>query len=94
MSENKKGEKKKAQKSPANIVLSERIREIRKEKGYTNYEYFAYEHGISRAQYGRYENGEDLRFSSLLKLVEAFDMTFEEFFKDFEKQLSKKKRKK
>lgn len=59
--------------------LGDRIKSLRIKKGYSSYEYFAYEHNISRAQFGRYERGEDLRFSSLAKIVQAFDMTFEEF---------------
>lgn len=62
--------------------LGERIRQLRIEKGYSSYEYFAYEHNISRAQFGRYERGEDLYFSSLIKVINAFDMTMEEFFSD------------
>ena len=62
--------------------LGKRIKELRIKKGYSSYEYFAYEHNISRAQFGRYENGEDLRFSSLLKVVKAFDMSLKEFFSE------------
>ena len=62
--------------------LGERIKELRISKGYTSYEYFAYEHNISRAQFGRYERGEDLRFSTLARIISAFDMTFEEFFSE------------
>lgn len=62
--------------------LGERIKSLRIKKGYTSYEYFAYEHNISRAQFGRYERGEDLRFSTLARIVSAFDMTFEEFFSE------------
>lgn len=62
--------------------LGSRIKQLRIQKGYTSYEYFAYEKDISRAQYGRYENGEDLRYSSLIKIVKAFDMSMEEFFSD------------
>ncbi|HBX52462.1 MAG: transcriptional regulator [Bacteroidetes bacterium RIFOXYA12_FULL_35_11] len=62
--------------------LGERIRQLRISKGYTSYEYFAYEHNISRAQFGRYERGEDLRFSTLIKIIDAFDMTIEEFFSE------------
>ncbi len=62
--------------------LGRRIKQLRIQKGYTNYEYFAYEHNISRTQFGRYENGEDLRYSSLLKVVRAFGMTMEEFFSE------------
>jgi transcriptional regulator with XRE-family HTH domain len=62
--------------------LGNRLREIRKAKGYSNYENFAYEHNIPRPQYGRYERGEDLKFSSLLKVLKGFDMTLKEFFSE------------
>ncbi|MEL6557030.1 MAG: helix-turn-helix transcriptional regulator [Bacteroidota bacterium] len=62
--------------------LAERIRSLRIQRGYSNYENFAYEHKIPRAQYGRYEKGEDLRYSSLVKIVKAFDMTMTEFFSE------------
>lgn len=62
--------------------LGKRIKQLRIQKGYTSYEYFAYDHDISRAQFGRYENGEDLRFSSLLKVVNALDISLEEFFSE------------
>lgn len=62
--------------------LGERIKSLRIKKGYSSYEYFAYEHNISRAQFGRYERGEDLRFSTLIKIIKAFDMTLEEFFSE------------
>lgn len=63
--------------------LGKRFQELRKAKGYKNYEQFAFEHGISRAQYGRYEKGQDLRFSSICKVLEALGVSFEEFFKGF-----------
>lgn len=62
--------------------LAERIRSLRIQKGYSNYENFAYEHKIPRAQYGRYEKGEDLRYSSLVKIVKAFDISMAEFFSE------------
>lgn len=62
--------------------LGARIKSLRIEKGYTSYEYFAYDHGISRAQFGRYEQGQDLRFSSLVKIVNAFGLTLQEFFNE------------
>ena len=49
--------------------LAKRIKELRLKKGYTNYEFFAYDHEIARAQYGKYEKGEDMRFSSLIKVI-------------------------
>lgn len=62
--------------------LGRRIKQLRIQKGYTNYEYFAYDNHISRTQYGRYERGEDMRYSSLLKVVRALGVTLEEFFSE------------
>ena len=75
----------KTKKSSSELArLGERIKSLRLERGYTNYENFAFEHDIPRAQFGRYERGEDLRFSSLVKVIKAFGMTPEEFFKGFD----------
>ena len=60
--------------------LGKRIRELRKEKGFKNYEQFAFTHEINRSQYGRYEQGADLRFTSLLKVLKALDISLAEFF--------------
>jgi len=62
--------------------LGKRIKDLRIKKGYSNYENFAFENDIPRAQYGRYENGEDLRFSSLAKVIKALDMSVKEFFSE------------
>lgn len=60
--------------------LGNRLREIRISKGYSNYEYFAFEHNLPRAQYGRYEQGKDLRLSSLIRTLKAMDISLAEFF--------------
>ena len=57
-----------------------RLKALRKEKGYTNYEQFAYKNEIGRAQYGRYEKGADLRLSTLLRVLRAMGVTPVEFF--------------
>jgi transcriptional regulator with XRE-family HTH domain len=62
--------------------LGDRIRSLRIQAGYTNYENFAFEHDIPRAQFGRYERGEDLRYSSLLKICEALDISVKVFFSE------------
>lgn len=62
--------------------LGKRLRELRIAKGYSNYEQFAFDHDLPRAQYGRYEQGQDLRFSSLVKVLKALDISLEEFFKE------------
>ncbi len=82
MKKGKKGKKPIVKKFPDNELtkLGNRIRELRIKKGYTNYEYFAYENNIPRSQYGRYEKGEDLRYTSLLRVARALGITLEEFF--------------
>lgn len=84
-----KGTSKKNAKKPVELDVDEvlqklgaRIKSLRIAKGYTSYEYFAYEHSISRAQMGRYERGENIRMSSLVKVVNAFEMTIQEFFSE------------
>jgi transcriptional regulator with XRE-family HTH domain len=62
--------------------LGNRIKQLRIKKGYSSYEVFAFENGISRAQFGRYERGEDLRYSSLLKVVKALGISVKDFFSD------------
>jgi transcriptional regulator with XRE-family HTH domain len=58
--------------------LGARLRYLRIQAGYTSAETFAYEKGISRALYGRYERGKDLRYSSLVRLANCFNMTVAE----------------
>jgi len=60
--------------------LGSRFRALRKARGYTNYEQFAFDHGLPRAQYGRYEKGQDLRFGSLVKVVAALEISLSDFF--------------
>jgi transcriptional regulator with XRE-family HTH domain len=62
--------------------LGERIKSLREAKNEFNYEKFAFKHDLNRSQLWRYENGEDLQFSSLLKVLKALDVSLAEFFKD------------
>jgi transcriptional regulator with XRE-family HTH domain len=62
--------------------LGQRIKQLRIERGYTSYEYFAYDHNIPRAQFGRYEQGQDIRFTSLIRVIDAFGISIEEFFQE------------
>ncbi len=62
--------------------LGQRIKTFRLKKGYTNYEHFAYEHGISRTQYGSYETGENIKFLTLIKVLKGLDVPLSEFFSE------------
>ena len=78
----KKSQKKVLDTSRELTRLGDRIKALRIKSGYTSYETFAYDHDIARAQFGRYEQGQDLRFSTLIRIISAFGMTVEEFFSE------------
>jgi transcriptional regulator with XRE-family HTH domain len=73
--------KKKKEKSQEILLLAKRIRELR-QKTHTSYEIFAYDNNITRSQWGRYETGEDVRFSSLVRVCKIFNITLQEFFSE------------
>lgn len=62
--------------------VAKRMSSLRKKKGYKNHEIFAYEHDIPRAQYGRYEKGQDMQLSSLKKVLKGLGVSPKEFFSD------------
>ena len=63
--------------------IGDQLKKIRIEKGYTNYENFAFDNGLSRANYGRYEKGHNLKVSTLITILECHGMTLDEFFGRF-----------
>ena len=63
--------------------IGERLKQIRKEAGYTSYEYFAYENNISRPQYGKYEAGANIQLNTLIRILKKFNVSLEDFFKGF-----------
>lgn len=62
--------------------LGERLRHFRKDRGYSNYEHLAFDIGISRSQYGKYENGGNIKFSTLCKILNHLNVSLEEFFSE------------
>jgi hypothetical protein len=61
--------------------IGEKIKALRIEKGYSSYEFFAWEHKISRVQYYKMEAGTNITLKSLLRVIDAHGITLEEFFK-------------
>lgn len=74
--------KEKKEKSPEVLMLAERFKELRKKAGYSSYEKFANQHELVRTQVGRYEQGENIRFDSLVRMCKALDITLAEFFSE------------
>ena len=61
--------------------IGSRLTELRKNKGYTSYEIFAFDHDISRMQYWRIEKGmANLTLKTLMKLLTIHKITIEDFF--------------
>lgn len=64
-------------------LIGKKLMKRRKELGYKNGDDFAYDSGINRSQYGKYEAGsQDMRLSTLAKTVNSLGLTIEEFFSE------------
>jgi transcriptional regulator with XRE-family HTH domain len=67
-----------------------KLTELRKQKGYTSHEDFAYDHNIPRVQYWRLEKGQtNVTMKSLIKLLAIHKVTVEEFFSTLPKEPKK-----
>lgn len=81
------------EKVPELIAVGKRLQQIRKEKGFNNYEHIAYELGMSRSAYYRLESGENFSLKTLLKVCKLLEVTLEEFFQGVQVPKVSKKRK-
>lgn len=64
------------------LHIAKRLKELRIEKGYTSHEFFAWEHKIPRVQYWRMEKGTNFTIRTLLRILDAHEMSIEEFFSE------------
>lgn len=71
---------KKTEKIPELTVVAERLKQLRKEKGYNNYEHIAFDLGMSRSAYWRLESGENFNLKTLVKICKLLGVTMETFF--------------
>ncbi len=63
------------------LKIGERLRALRKAKGFSNPDKFAWANGLDRSQYGKYEAGRtNLTINSLVKILNCLDLTLEDFF--------------
>ena len=60
--------------------LGERLKYFRKKSCYTNYNELASEMGISRSRYGTYENGGNIKLSTLIKILAHLKVSIKDFF--------------
>lgn len=68
-------------KLPELQAIATRLKELRKLKGYSNYEHIAFELGMSRSAYWRLETGVNFEMKTLIKICRLLDISLEEFFK-------------
>jgi transcriptional regulator with XRE-family HTH domain len=64
------------------LLIAEKIRTLRKEKGYTSYETFAFDYNINRVQYHRIEKGQNITLKTLINVLKIHNLTIQDFFKD------------
>jgi transcriptional regulator with XRE-family HTH domain len=62
------------------LWISNRLKVLRKEKGFNNYEHFAYELGMSRSAYWRIEKGSNFEMRTLLRICKLLGISVQEFF--------------
>jgi len=74
---------KKGKENPEEVLkkIGIRIKELRKAKGFSNYEHIAYELGMSRSQYWSYESGKNIEIKTLLRILSLLDISIVDFFK-------------
>jgi transcriptional regulator with XRE-family HTH domain len=86
---------KKAEKIPELTIIADRLKELRKEKGYNNYEHIAFELSMSRSAYWRLESGENFSLKTLVRICKLLEITLADFFAgvNVPKLASKKKKK-
>lgn len=72
---------KKPKVKPAEVqLLAKRIKQLRQDKGYSSQETFAYDNDYTLSYYSRLERGEDIRFTSLVKVCKALEIDLKTFF--------------
>ena len=72
-------------------AIANRLKELRKLKGYSNYEHIAFDLEMSRSAYWRLETGVNFELKTLIKICRLLDVSLEEFFKDIKIPASKQK---
>jgi|1185.fasta_scaffold102611_3 hypothetical protein len=62
------------------IKMAKKVKELRIKRGYLTAESFTKRHRLSRSLYLRFEKGNDIRLSSFIKIINAFDISVTELF--------------
>ncbi len=79
-----KSKKERAEPSPRMKAVGDKLKAIRTERGYSSYDFFAWENKLSRHSYLNMEQGKNFTMNSLIKVLDIHGITLEEFFKGLE----------
>jgi len=60
--------------------LGARIKQLRKDAGFTSAEEFAYKHSLVRSAYTQIERGKNIEFFTLIKILNCHGIGYAEFF--------------
>ncbi|WP_333627494.1 helix-turn-helix transcriptional regulator [Sphingobacterium siyangense] len=71
-------------------LIAARLRELRKLKGYSNYEHIAFDLGMSRSAYWKLEASANFELKTLIKICRVLEVSLEEFFKGIDLPAMKK----
>ena len=64
-------------------LIGEKLKALRKAKGYTSHETFAYDKNLPRAYYWKIEAGKtNITINSLLKILNIHNISLHDFFSD------------
>lgn len=64
------------------IKLGARIKQLRKEAGFTNAEDFAHQHSFPRSGYSKIEQGKNIEYFTLIKILNCHGISYTEFFSE------------
>ncbi|MFM9838683.1 MAG: helix-turn-helix domain-containing protein [Cyclobacteriaceae bacterium] len=68
-------------------LIGEKLAELRRKKGYSSHESFAYDFELPRVQYWRMEKGKsNITIKSLLRIMEIHSLSLKEFFNSLPKE--------
>lgn len=62
-------------------AIGKRLREVRKEKGYGSFEFFAWDNKLSSSTYKNMEHGKNVTLITLKRALKALDISIDDFFK-------------
>lgn len=65
--------------NPDILIIAQKVRQLRKENGWTSYESFAWDNNLSPRQYWRLEKGTNFTIEFLIKVLNIHNISLKEF---------------